>query len=530
MIDIYKKIQILKKLINLNKKLFKYPKSQNQGSILVEFFNYYPSMVTFSLFSFILGNKYNSRIICYNPRPLNNKNKFKFIIKKILPFSSWKIYQSFGAQNIFSPIIDKNKYFQISEDIFSTIKSKKDVLNLEIESILVGDLFYDEYLATKSKFTIDINSPDFKNFFIEAVSLFYFWYEYVSKNKINAVVLSHSVYFVGLLGRISIANNIPVYQVSWKYAHFLNKEHFIKMSGFSKGKEEFDKLDQDIKYKLKDLSKKQLENRFKGLIDIKLSSDQKTDIKIFGEIDKTKNVLHKSKNKTKVLIAAHCFQDAVHAYGENLFEDFYEWIDFLGKKTNQLTHFDWYFKIHPALYDRNIKHAKYFVKKYPRIIILPKETTNNQLIHEGISAVLTTYGSVGHEFPMFNIPVVNACVNGPHFDYNFNIYPKNKDDYSKQIDELNQLTLNDNSLIKNKIYEYYSMRYLMDYSPYKNMLQLSQKYSGNFHTIDIIQYWLNTYDCNEFKTIINDYKNFINAKKFRMTANNLSDYSKPFDV
>ena len=62
------------------------------------------------------------------------------------------------------------------------------------------------------------------------------------------------------------------------------------------------------------------------------------------------------------------------------------------------------------------------------------------------------------------------------------------------------------------------------------MLQLSQKYSGNFHTIDIIQYWLNTYDCNEFKTIINDYKNFINAKKFRMTANNLSDYSKPFDV
>ena len=43
-------------------------------------------------------------------------------------------------------------------------------------------------------------------------------------------------------------------------------------------------------------------------------------------------------NKTKILIAAPCFQDAQHAFGSNnLFVDSYEWINFLGKKSEKLT-------------------------------------------------------------------------------------------------------------------------------------------------------------------------------------------------
>jgi hypothetical protein len=527
--NLIKKFITVNKLINLNKKLFKYSKNYNRGLILVEYFSYYPSMITFSLFSFILSNKYNSKIVSYNPRPLNYKKNILSKLKRMSPFSSWSIFKSFGVKNLFSPKINKKKYSQNYSNLISIIKSKQDLLDLKIENILVGDLFYDEYLATRSKSTIDISSKNFQDFFLEAVSLFYFWYEYVSKNKINAVVLSHSVYFVGLLGRISITKDIPVYQVSGKYAYYLNKNNFIKMSGFSDGKQEFDKLSDNIKLKLKKISKDQLEKRFIGLSDVKQSNDQKTNIKIFGDIDKSKKILHDTKNETKILIASHCFQDAVHAYGKNLFVDFYEWIDFLGKKSEQLTDFDWYFKIHPAIYERNILYAKYFANKYPRINILPKETTNNQLIYEGISVVLTTYGSVGHEFPMFNIPVVNACVNGPHIDYKINIYPKNVDDYSKYINKLNKLKIEDNLLIKDKIYEYYSMRYLMDYSPFKKIIELTQKYSQHFNTIDVINYWLSTFDHNEFKSTVENYKQFINSKKFRMTANNLEDYSRPLN-
>ena len=36
-------------------------------------------------------------------------------------------------------------------------------------------------------------------------------------------------------------------------------------------------------------------------------------------------------NKTNLLICTHYFYDNPHAYGGNLFYDFYEWIKFLGK-------------------------------------------------------------------------------------------------------------------------------------------------------------------------------------------------------
>ena len=103
--------------------------------------------------------------------------------------------------------IDK-KYLKISIELLNSLKSKQHLLDLKLENILAGDLFYDEYLASKSKSTINLDDQDFKDF-LEAVSLFYYWYDFYLKNKVNAVILSHSVYF-RLSGRIAIFYNIPV--------------------------------------------------------------------------------------------------------------------------------------------------------------------------------------------------------------------------------------------------------------------------------------------------------------------------------
>ena len=269
---------------------------------------------------------------------------------------------------------------------------------------------------------------------------------------------------------------------------------------------------------MKDFSKDQLEKRFIGLKDIKLNNDQETEEKIYGKIDYTKKVLKNSNNNTKILIAAPCFQDAVHAFGSsNLFVDFYEWIDFLGKKSQKLKNFDWYLKLHPAIYSRNIKYAKYFTKKYPRINFLPQKTTNNQLIYEGISVVLTAYGSVGHEYPIFKIPVINSSFDGPHKHYDINIYPKNISEYSKYIDQLDEFKIENVEDVKDKIYEHYSMRYIMHYSPFKNIIDITKKYGHSFDTREIVKYWLSIVDDQQIETMKKDYLDFINSKNFKMT-------------
>ena len=43
--------------------------------------------------------------------------------------------------------------------------------------------------------------------------------------------------------------------------------------------------------------------------------------------------MYYQKLKKKILIAAHHFSDAPNVYGKFIFSDFYDWIDFLGKKV-----------------------------------------------------------------------------------------------------------------------------------------------------------------------------------------------------
>ena len=61
-----------------------------------------------------------------------------------------------------------------------------------------------------------------------------------------------------------------------------------------------------------------------------------------------------------------------------------------------------------------------------KIILIPDTTSHHQLIEEGINTVITVYGSIGIEYAIKNITVVNASLNNPHISYNFNIHLKLK--------------------------------------------------------------------------------------------------------
>ena len=56
---------------------------------------------------------------------------------------------------------------------------------------------------------------------------------------------------------------------------------------------------------------------------------------------------------------------------------------------------------------------------------MPSKYSHHQLIEEGIDVALTCWGSIAHEYPLFNKLVVNSSINNPHINYKFSLNPKN---------------------------------------------------------------------------------------------------------
>ena len=228
----------------------------------------------------------------------------------------------------------------------------------------------------------------------------------------------------------------------------------------------FNELKNKDKRKAISISKKQLKKRFNGIIGVNMNYSKKS---AFTK-KKIKKKLIINPNKTNLLICTHCFYDNPHAYGGNLFYDFYEWIKFLGKISFK-TNYDWYIKPHPDYLPGTIEIIKKLIKKFKNIKLIDPEASFHQLKNEGIDFVLTTYGSVAHELPLMDIQVINADKNNPNNSFQYSYTPKNLSDYKKKLLNLNNLP--NMKKYKNDIYKfYYINHYFKNGKNYLKQIQI----------------------------------------------------------
>ena len=457
------------------------PKKNKNNLILFEFNSITDCYIIYSYFISHLSKKYDSRVLGFQDlKKISSLNILRIILMKMNPISKFNIYKSFGVENIiyfFS--IDKNQKKIIDKKYQHIIKNttnKKKFEKLRIKNVLVGDLFYDTYLKKFSKVTIDFNSKEFKDFLYLEISKFYFWEDYINKN-VKSIVVSHTVYTLAVPMRICIKKKIDAFQVSWDSIFRLNNKQYMAHKQHKYYPKVFSKLSNVEKSNGLKKAKEKLDLRLKGNIGIDMVYSKKSS---YGKYQKNKRLLKKS-SKLKVLIASHCFFDSPHSYGYNLFPDFYEWLKFLGKMANQ-TKYDWYIKTHSDFLPGSREKIQQFVKKYPKIKLLPANSSHHQLIREGISAVLTTYGTIGCEYPLFNKLVINASVNNPHIAYNFNYHCKSIKDYEISIKNLHNLIKNF-SPNKKQVYEYYYMHHIHENENifYENLMKFKNQHNEYEH-------------------------------------------------
>ena len=498
------------------KKLKEIPLKKNKNKILIEYYPFYASLIPFSTILYTLLNRSNSEIICYKISLKKRKfSKLKDKIKLISPFSYESIYKSFGVKNFIRP--NFNEINNLKEEkkikkIFNKIKSKEKLLKLRVNKILIGDLLYDSYLRNNSIATIQLDSKEFENYFRKFLKLFFFWKDYFNKNKINSIITSHQVYEYGLPSRIAVTKKILCLQASLSFLYKFSEKNLSLNFDQKNYKKTFMKFSKDKKKRYIKLGAQFLINRFNK----NYSFDPRTNSEnVTIAFDKSKIIRKKNKHrKIKVLIASHCLDDAPHVYGNFLFNDIYEWLEYLFKISKK-TNYEWYVKIHPQNYKKDYNLMRDLIKKYPSIKIIKEKTSMNQIINSGITHALSIYGSVGYELPYHGIPVIFANPQyNPFNNFSFNINCKNKKEYENKIMNLKKLKINFN---RREIYIYSFMRFLYIFNSFfENYYPKSKIYGQKLFTPEIFDQWFKTLDNKKFIKLTNKLDKIIFSNKSGM--------------
>lgn len=524
---------IKKRYKKFNKKFFK--RNKKNCEILVEFNGFQSSHIFLSTISSVLSEKFDGKIVGYYNFCLSSTDlessvyqKLKWYLGKFFGYNFFGIYKSFGVSKFVKPFVNKNidlKSNTLFNSLISRIRNKNDILNLKIDDIEFGDLLYDGYLKRYYKYTLDINSEHFHKYLKNFIKLYLFWDNYFNKNNVKSIVGVHTYYAYGLIIRIALNKNIKVFNTECGKIYQLNKKRQISNMEIEDLKEKVNSLRKDQLEILKDRAKLSIKNRFEGKISIKI--DELVTTKSANHNNYSiKNKVLKQNEKIKVLIATHNIGDVHNAFGKTYFEDFYEWLIFLGS-ISEKTNYDWYIKDHPYYSDlkyatslqRTYELSKKIEKKFKSIKRLDPNLSHHQLRDEGINFVLTIYGTIAWEYAYFNIPVLTATNSCPTMNFNFNYHSSNKKNYEENIMNLNKIKMQIN---RDEIINFYISKYLIfnHDNLMKNFSKFLEDPTKNFDSYDSCDFYEYIYK-NTTKQDIEQMKNklnkFINSKEYILT-------------
>ena len=129
--------------------------------------------------------------------------------------------------------------------------------------------------------------------------------------------------------------------------------------------------------------------------------------------------------------------------------------------------------------------------------------------------MLTVFGTIGFEYAYYSIPVINASLNNPHIDFDFNHNPKTITDYKDSIINFKKLDLN---FDKRQFYEYYYMRYVNNFYLFSDEISQSLKKSIDAfddHSELVYKRWFSLFSEEEHKKINLRINNFFNTGNYR---------------
>lgn len=320
----------------------------------------------------------------------------------------------------FSPL-SRSKAEQTAR-VFFRLPSHEKLEKLRVNGVIVGDLIYDEYLRTRLVPTIDLESPDFREFFLQSLTLVFNWFSFFSKNQVIAVI-STDVYLQSIPARIGHSVGIDSFVVdpTSTFTYRLSKNRSRTRDQYRDYPTLFRNLGPKDKKLALEKAELSLENRLmRGNTDPLVNNKSAwTDDLIARQIEQ-----HDGLN---ILIAVHDFADSPHS-AFHFYPDFYIWLEKLGEFAQNSRH-RWYVKTHSDASPETILTVNELIARFPKLRLIDKDASHKQLIREGVSLALTVLGTIAIEYASQGLPVVNATKQHTHMGYSFNLNPKSREEY-----------------------------------------------------------------------------------------------------
>lgn len=447
----YKPDSSIYRLIEWNKNIWQYQTVNNECRALIpiHYCLHDGGAIMYSYLADYIRKKYATCIDTYTIHWKSN----------ICPTVS-AVYESFGVSNHLicnlSPEQEREAVF-LFEEIWNGIHTFSDWKNIEVYGIHVGSVIIRTFL----RFYV----PDFdprgqsqKDFLFECIKQIVYWYYRFESYDYRVVLTWDGGAYDSILANIAIAKGIPVYSMYFAAGRKMIFDDPWYGRQFKYYKEFWYQLSSEEKeYGLK-WAKKTLQKRLSGQgknhFEMKEAYDAfkttKSETRITGD------------EVIKIVIVPHSFEDDSYMYGAQIFDDnYYSWLCHLGELSNIYYDYGWYMKIHPMSSKRDRIIVNDILKRYPNIKVLPERVSVIQMKEEGINWALTVQGSIGHEYPILGIEVINAGEN-PHETFDFNWNPKSVEEYDDLIANIYNLRPKDKV---NEVYEYYCIDQL--YYDYK---------------------------------------------------------------
>ncbi len=518
------------------------PSSQNCKIVLFEMTFGMPRFIAYSFFLQYWKSQGYQAIAYWpkiSPRSLVFTNRIiRFVLSRLNIDNGksrpYRIMRALGCSSfIFAG--QENVRYQDRDKQFAQVQrlSKSQLLSFSYREILIGDIFYDWHLNIRKIGTPKFASPEFRSDFDLFCRTTDWWISYFQQNDVKALHVSHTVYDQAIPVRVALSRGIQVFLVSGDRNYRITQENLLSDREYL-----YYEKDQNLQFQY-EVSMERAEAAIHKLVngdkDVDPAHAIVSGFEYSGRLSKNTELLNSNKNN--VVVALHCFGDAPHANGTQLFPDFTEWMQEIGDLSLR-TDFRWFIKPHPSFTSSDYVIMEEFLAEFPNFILLSPSDSNNLLIEKGADIFLSVHGTIAFETALMGTPTLSASTNAPYVKYDFSYIPSSVEEFRKYVKDIPNL-ISSFKPKRREILHYYDIHHLRSATHWIWGEQTSKvlEYVGGYLELPdspkTLEYWLQVRaDSSWLDTLARETSDFIEGEKYLhdFAMNDLARINKKLEL